>query len=311
MNRLAAVARKHGCPEVAKQIIATQYGFNAMEVQEAFVKITEQAKASLEQPRLYMEGVNLLSSQNLDYFTNTHQVSRSQQLHACSCTWYTACILSGQSHLTGRAVKELVLTGLEGVLPMLTGALNASTGGDFQAAWSAAGGGGGEGCCQQGLRHLPGPVATAGRGLALLGHLLRQAGQHLTLLSAPALSAGRLPAPPLHTSIGRLRVQHGRQRADACSTALQAKGGAQDEGGQAWLENTVTCYLQAIRHGSTEGRGMMARILNLLSFHDTNGIVSQAIRKHGRQVAALSTPPSRLLPKFSLLNIARFAFRQG
>ena len=79
---------------------------------------------------------------------------------------------------------------------------------------------------------------------------------------------------------------------DACSTALQAKGGAQDEGGQAWLENTVTCYLQAIRHGSTEGRGMMARILNLLSFHDTNGVVSQAIRKHGRQVAAPSTPPS-------------------
>ena len=81
VNRLAAVARKHGCPEVAKQIIATQYGFNAMEVQEAFVKITEQAKASLEQPRLYMEGVNLLSSQNLDYFTNTHQVIRCQRLH--------------------------------------------------------------------------------------------------------------------------------------------------------------------------------------------------------------------------------------
>lgn len=76
MNRLAAIARKHGCPEVAKHIIATQYGFNAMEVQEAFVKITEQAKASLEQPRLYMEGVNLLSSQNLDYFSNTHQVHR-------------------------------------------------------------------------------------------------------------------------------------------------------------------------------------------------------------------------------------------
>lgn len=29
---------------------------------------------------------------------------------------------------------------------------------------------------------------------------------------------------------------------------------------------------------------MMARILNLLSFHDTNGVVSKAIRKHGRQV---------------------------
>lgn len=87
VNRLAAIARKHGCPEVAKHIIATQYGFNAMEVQEAFVKITEQAKASLEQPRLYMEGINLLSSQNLDYFNTTHQVwpsrlSRQHQTHA-------------------------------------------------------------------------------------------------------------------------------------------------------------------------------------------------------------------------------------
>jgi len=34
-------------------------------------------QGSLEQPRLYMEGVNLLSSQNLDYFSNTHQVRKS------------------------------------------------------------------------------------------------------------------------------------------------------------------------------------------------------------------------------------------
>ena len=91
MNRLAAIARKHGCPEVAKYIIATQYGFNAMEVQEAFVKITEQAKASLEQPRLYMEGVNLLSSQNLDYFSNTHQVQLSDQPYGRSLTHRCLC----------------------------------------------------------------------------------------------------------------------------------------------------------------------------------------------------------------------------
>jgi transformation/transcription domain-associated protein len=106
VNRLAAIARKHGCPEVAKHIIATQYGFNAMEVQEAFVKITEQAKASLEQPRLYMEGINLLSSQNLDYFNTTHQVWHSRLSGpltmrpmlfngpveaACACFWYSTC----------------------------------------------------------------------------------------------------------------------------------------------------------------------------------------------------------------------------
>ena len=177
---------------------------------------------------------------------------------------------------------------------MLMGTVNASTGGDFQAAWTAAGGGGGEGCCQQGLRHLPGPVATAGRGLALLGHLLRQAGQHLTLLSAPALSTGRLPAPPTHTSIGRLRVLHGRQGVQThAASHCRPRAGRRMRAARRGWRITVTCYLQAIRHGSTEGRGMMARILNLLSFHDTNGVVSQAIRKHGRQVAApVHTPQS-------------------
>ena len=71
----------------------------------------------------------------------------------------------------------------------------------------------------------------------------------------------------------------------------QAGTDAQNADGQSWLENAVTCYLQAIRHGSAEGRGMMARILNLLSFHDTNGVVSQAIRKRGRQVSRCLTFP--------------------
>ena len=126
MNRLAAVARKHGCPEVAKQIIATQYGFNAMEVQEAFVKITKQAKASLEQPRLYMEGVNLLSSQNLDYFTNTHQVlsltAALMLLHMLHRLY-----ASGSEHSHRKSCEEPckslgpVPTGLEIALLMLMG----------------------------------------------------------------------------------------------------------------------------------------------------------------------------------------------
>lgn len=74
--------------------------------------------------------------------------------------------------------------------------------------------------------------------------------------------------------------------------------------GQSWLENAVTCYLQAIRHGSAEGRSMMARILNLLSFHDTNGVVSQAIRKHGRQVAPFSIIPIEWLNFLSAYQIA-------
>lgn len=75
VNRLAAIARKHDCPEVCKNIIATQYGFNAMEVQEAFVKIREQAQAFLEQPDQLIAGLNLLSGQNLDYFQTPHQVT--------------------------------------------------------------------------------------------------------------------------------------------------------------------------------------------------------------------------------------------
>jgi len=88
---------------------------------------------------------------------------------------------------------------------------------------------------------------------------------------------------------------------------MQAKGDAQNADGQSWLENAVTCYLQAIRHGSAEGRGMMARILNLLSFHDTNGVVSMAIRKHGRQVFSSSLASHvvnfMFCAKFCLLSI--------
>ena len=74
MKRLAAIVRKHGCPDVCNHVIATQYGFSAMEVQEAFVKIREQAQAFLEMPQQLVAGLNLLSGQNMDYFQTPHQV---------------------------------------------------------------------------------------------------------------------------------------------------------------------------------------------------------------------------------------------
>jgi len=94
------------------QIINTLYGFNAMEVQEAFVKVhctsttwhvhviarawlersaclasslsaslhgrcvvqvREQAKALLQKPEDYVQGLNLINSTNLDYFQPQHQ----------------------------------------------------------------------------------------------------------------------------------------------------------------------------------------------------------------------------------------------
>jgi hypothetical protein len=40
VNRLGRIARLHHQPEACVQIINTLYGFNAMEVQEAFVKVS-------------------------------------------------------------------------------------------------------------------------------------------------------------------------------------------------------------------------------------------------------------------------------
>lgn len=42
VNTLSGVARHHGCYEACNRLINTLYGFNAMEVQEAFAKIRQQ-----------------------------------------------------------------------------------------------------------------------------------------------------------------------------------------------------------------------------------------------------------------------------
>lgn len=75
VNKLAYVAYKHSCPDVCINIIGTMYGFNAMEVQEAFVKICEQAKAYLDMTHVndITAGLNLLNTTNLDYFQPHHQ----------------------------------------------------------------------------------------------------------------------------------------------------------------------------------------------------------------------------------------------
>lgn len=73
VNRLGYVARLHHLPEACVHIINTQYGFNAMEVQEAFVKVQEQAKAYMLRPSEHLHGLNLINSTNMDYFQPTHQ----------------------------------------------------------------------------------------------------------------------------------------------------------------------------------------------------------------------------------------------
>ena len=51
VNRLGCIARLHHQPEACVQIINTLYGFNAMEVQEAFVKVSRCAAGGARVPR--------------------------------------------------------------------------------------------------------------------------------------------------------------------------------------------------------------------------------------------------------------------
>ncbi|KIY95658.1 transformation/transcription domain-associated protein [Monoraphidium neglectum] len=73
VNRLGTVAAKHGCPELCINVVNNMYGYSAMEVQEAFVKIREQAKAYLAMKDELGAGLNMLNTTNLDYFGAHHQ----------------------------------------------------------------------------------------------------------------------------------------------------------------------------------------------------------------------------------------------
>ncbi|CAH8274165.1 unnamed protein product [Arabidopsis lyrata] len=68
VNKLARIARKQGLYDVCVQILEKMYGHSQMEVQEAFVKIKEQAKAHLETKGELATGLNLVNSTNLEFF---------------------------------------------------------------------------------------------------------------------------------------------------------------------------------------------------------------------------------------------------
>ncbi|XP_022879771.1 transcription-associated protein 1-like isoform X2 [Olea europaea var. sylvestris] len=68
VNKLAHIARKHGLYDVCVSILDKLYGHSTMEVQEAFVKIREQAKAYLEMKEELVTGLNLINNTNLEYF---------------------------------------------------------------------------------------------------------------------------------------------------------------------------------------------------------------------------------------------------
>ncbi|KAI8537003.1 hypothetical protein RHMOL_Rhmol10G0301200 [Rhododendron molle] len=74
VNKLAHIARKQGLNDVCVSILEKMYGHSTMEVQEAFVKIREQAKAYLEMKGGELtSGLNLISSTNLEYFPVKHK----------------------------------------------------------------------------------------------------------------------------------------------------------------------------------------------------------------------------------------------
>ncbi|XP_042425801.1 transformation/transcription domain-associated protein-like [Zingiber officinale] len=73
VNKLAHVARKQGLYDVCVKILDKMYGLSTMEVQEAFVKIREQAKAYLETRGELINGLNLINNTNLEYFPVKHK----------------------------------------------------------------------------------------------------------------------------------------------------------------------------------------------------------------------------------------------
>lgn len=73
VNKLAHIARKQGLYDVCVTILEKMYGHSTMEVQEAFVKIREQAKAYLEMKGELTGGLNLINSTNLEYFPVKHK----------------------------------------------------------------------------------------------------------------------------------------------------------------------------------------------------------------------------------------------
>ncbi|XP_047310383.1 transformation/transcription domain-associated protein-like [Impatiens glandulifera] len=73
VNKLAHIVRKQGLYDVCVTILEKMYGLSTMEVQEAFVKIREQAKALLETKGELSNGYALLNSTNLEYFPVKHK----------------------------------------------------------------------------------------------------------------------------------------------------------------------------------------------------------------------------------------------
>lgn len=70
INRFAHVARKHGMADVCIGQLTKIYSLPNIEIQEAFLKLREQAKCHYQNPNELRTGLDVISNTNLIYFTS-------------------------------------------------------------------------------------------------------------------------------------------------------------------------------------------------------------------------------------------------
>ena len=68
INRFAHVARKHNLPEVCINQLSKIYTLPNIEIQEAFLKLREQAKCHYQNPAELQVGLDVINNTNLNYF---------------------------------------------------------------------------------------------------------------------------------------------------------------------------------------------------------------------------------------------------
>ncbi|RKP06117.1 phosphatidylinositol kinase, partial [Thamnocephalis sphaerospora] len=68
INRFARVARKHGMLDVCSNQLARIYTLPNIEIQEAFIKLKEQARCNLKNPGELSSGLEVINNTNLTYF---------------------------------------------------------------------------------------------------------------------------------------------------------------------------------------------------------------------------------------------------
>ncbi|KAI8989366.1 hypothetical protein BDB01DRAFT_537511 [Pilobolus umbonatus] len=70
INRFAHVARKHQLPDVCINYLTKIYTLPNIEIQEAFLKLREQAKCYYQNPNELTAGLDVITNTNLAYFTS-------------------------------------------------------------------------------------------------------------------------------------------------------------------------------------------------------------------------------------------------